>query len=92
MSLGYMIVVELATYRVPKDPASPAPVGGYVVACTAFYDQGFGVPSHQFLLSLLRSYDLKLHHLTPSRILYMVAFMTLCEVYIGIAPQFNPWS
>jgi hypothetical protein len=31
-------VVELATYRVPEDPASPAPVGGYVVACTAFYE------------------------------------------------------
>jgi hypothetical protein len=35
---GYIIVVELATYRVPEDPASPAPVGGYVVACTAFYE------------------------------------------------------
>jgi hypothetical protein len=37
ISQGYMIVVELATYRVPKDLTSPALVGGYVVACVAFY-------------------------------------------------------
>jgi hypothetical protein len=41
---GYMIVTKLATYHVSKDPASPAPVGGHVVACVAFYVQGFSVP------------------------------------------------
>jgi hypothetical protein len=35
---GYMIVVELATYRVPVDPVSPALAGGCVVACMAFYE------------------------------------------------------
>jgi hypothetical protein len=44
MSQGYMTAVELATCRMPKDPVSPAPVGRYVVVCTAFYEQGFGVP------------------------------------------------
>jgi hypothetical protein len=28
ISQGYMTAVELATYRVPKDPTSPPPVGG----------------------------------------------------------------
>jgi hypothetical protein len=28
ISEGYMIVVELATCRVPENPASPAPAGG----------------------------------------------------------------
>jgi hypothetical protein len=42
--------------------------GGYIVACAAFYEQGFGVPSHRFLHSLLWSYGLGLHHLTPLRI------------------------
>jgi hypothetical protein len=46
MSQRYIIAVELATYRVPKDPASPAPAGGCIVA---FYERGFGVPSHIFL-------------------------------------------
>jgi hypothetical protein len=40
-----MTAVELATC-VPKDPASPVPTGGYMVARVALYEQGFGVPSH----------------------------------------------
>jgi hypothetical protein len=41
-----MATVELATYRVPEDHASPVPVGGYVVACVKFNKQGFRVTSH----------------------------------------------
>jgi hypothetical protein len=86
---GYMTTTELATYHVPEDPASHASVRGYVVACTAFYERGFGVPSHRFLYFLLQSYGLQLHHLTPSRILHTAAFVTLCDAYIGIEPHLN---
>jgi hypothetical protein len=41
-----MTAVELATYHVSEDPASPAPTGGYMVAYMAFYERGFGVPPH----------------------------------------------
>jgi hypothetical protein len=50
---GYMTATELATCHGPEDPTSPALVWGYIVACTAFYEQGFGVPSHRFLCLLL---------------------------------------
>jgi hypothetical protein len=53
VSQGYTMAVELATCRVPEDPASPVQAGAYVVACVAFYKRGFGVPSHRFLRSLL---------------------------------------
>jgi hypothetical protein len=46
MSQGYLIAVGLANCRVPEDPVSPAPMGGYILACTMFYEQEFGVPSH----------------------------------------------
>jgi hypothetical protein len=46
VSQGYMTMVELATCHVPEDAIYAAPVGGYVVACMAFYERGFGVPSH----------------------------------------------
>jgi hypothetical protein len=72
-----MIAVELATYCVPEDPTSPALTGG------------FGVPSHRFLYLLLQFYGLELHHLTPSGILHVAAFMTLCEAYMGIEPHFD---
>jgi hypothetical protein len=86
VSLGYMIAAELATCRVPKDLTSHVPVGGYVMECTVFYEQGFGVPSHRFLYSLLLFYGLELHHLTPSEIFHMAAFVTLGEAYMGIDP------
>jgi hypothetical protein len=87
-----MIAVELATYRVSEDLTFPTPAGGYIVACTALYERGFSVPSHQFLRSLLQFYGLELYHLTPSGILHMAAFMTLCEVYMGIEPHFDQWN
>jgi hypothetical protein len=55
-----MPAAELAICHVPEDPASPIPAGGYVLACTMFYKQGFNVLSHLFLRSLLQFYDLKL--------------------------------
>jgi hypothetical protein len=35
---------------------------------------------------------LELHHLTPSGILHIAAFITLCEDYMGIEPHFNLWN
>jgi hypothetical protein len=36
ISQGSMTAVELATYRVPTDPASPTLAGGYIVTCAVF--------------------------------------------------------
>jgi hypothetical protein len=66
VSQGFMTAMELVACRVPEDPVFPSPVYGYVVTFLAFYERGFGVPSHQFLHWLLQYYDLELHNLTPS--------------------------
>jgi hypothetical protein len=82
VSQGYMMAAELVTCHVPKDPEIPhsgGGGGGYIVACTTIYEWEFGVPSHQFLYSLLQFYGPVLHHLTPSGNLHMSAFVTLCE-------------
>jgi hypothetical protein len=39
VSYGYMTTAELATFRVPNDPASPPPMGGYVMVCVVFYER-----------------------------------------------------
>jgi hypothetical protein len=91
ISKGCMIAVELATYLVPAGPESLAPVEGFIVVCAAFYVRGFDLLSHRCLCSCLRSYGLELHHLTPSWILHMAAFVTLCVGYIGIEPALNQW-
>jgi hypothetical protein len=87
-----MTVVELATCHVSVDPASKGPVAGYVVARSAFYEQGFGAPPHRFLHSLLQFYGLELHHLTAPGILHITDFITFCEAYMGIEPHFNLWN
>jgi hypothetical protein len=89
---GFMMAVELATYRVPEDPASPASAEEYIVVFAVFYEWGFGVLSHWFFYSLLQYYSMELHHLTPSGILHITTFVTLCEAYMGIDPHFIMWN
>jgi hypothetical protein len=50
------------------------------------------MPSLWFLCSLLRYYDLELHHLTPLGVLHITAFVTLCEAYLGIGPKLDLWK
>jgi hypothetical protein len=85
MSKGYMTTSEFATSLVPTGPVSPALAVGFIVVFVAFFERGFASPSHRFL----QSYVLELHHLTPSVIRHMAAFVTLCEAYIGIEPPLN---
>jgi hypothetical protein len=85
----FMEVVELEACRVSEDPTFPTPTDGYVVSFVAFYERGFSMPPHRFLHSLLRYYDLEVHHLTPSGVLHIAAFVTLCEAYLGIDPEID---
>jgi hypothetical protein len=75
-----------------EDPAFPIPTEGYVVSFVAFYERGFVTPRHRFLRLLLLYYSLKLHHLTPSGVLHIAAFVTLCEVFPGIDPKIDLWK
>jgi hypothetical protein len=38
---------------------------------------------------LFQHYDQELHNLTPSEVLHIAAFVTLCEGYMGIDPEFD---
>jgi hypothetical protein len=87
-----MMAAELGACYVSEDLAFPAPMEGYVVSFMAFYKQGFGMPVHWFLRSLLWYYSLNLHHLTPSGVLHIATFMTLCETYLGIDLEFDLWK
>jgi hypothetical protein len=42
--------------------------------------------------TLLQFYVLELHHLAPSGVLHIAAFLTLCEAYMGIEPHFALWN
>jgi hypothetical protein len=89
---GFMLVAELTPYRVPEYPSFPAPVEGYLVSFVEFHERGISMPLHQFLHSLFWHYDLKLHHLNLLRVLYIAAFVTLCESYLGIDTELDLWN
>jgi hypothetical protein len=84
-----MTAAELACCRVHEDPTSAVMAEGYVMAFLVFYEWAFDVLSHQFLCSLLQYYGLELHILAPSGILQIMAFVTLCEAFMGIDHHFN---
>jgi hypothetical protein len=92
MRHDFMLAAELEAYWVPKDPALLAPTEGYVVSFMAFHERGFAVPPHPFLHSLVRSYGLELHHLTPSGVLQIAVFVTLCEAYLWVDPNLDLWK
>jgi hypothetical protein len=35
---------------------------------------------------------LELHHLTPSKVLHIAFFVTLCEPYLGVDPDLDLWK
>jgi hypothetical protein len=88
----FMTVAELTACSVLEEPAFPMPVEGYMVSFMSFYEREFSMPSHWFLYSLLQYYGLELHNLTPSGFLHITSFMTPCEAYLGIDPEFDLWN
>jgi hypothetical protein len=90
MNQGFMIVAELTMCHVSEDLAAPVPAEGYMVSFVVFHEQGFGVPLHRFLRSLLQHYHQELHNLTPLWILHIAAFLSLCEAYLRMDPSFRP--
>jgi hypothetical protein len=89
---GFMVAPELEVCHVLEDLAFLAPAEGYMVSFVAFYERGFDMPPHRFLCLLLRYYGLELHHLTPSGVLHIATFMTLCEAYLGIDLEHDLWK
>ena len=49
------------------------------------------VPPHLFFQGLLHHCQIELQHLNPNRIQHIVAFIAMCEGYLGIKPHFELW-
>ncbi|KAK1631877.1 hypothetical protein QYE76_006192 [Lolium multiflorum] len=54
--------------------------------------RGLSAPIHPFLRGLLYVYGLQLHHLTPNSILHISIFITLCEAFLGVQPNWALWK
>ncbi|KAK1683281.1 hypothetical protein QYE76_044129 [Lolium multiflorum] len=76
----------------PKEESYPKPPIDYRVSFVDHLIRGLSPPIHEFLRGLLFVYGLQLHHLTPNSILHISIFITLCECFLGVQPNWALWK
>ncbi|KAK1663669.1 hypothetical protein QYE76_051828 [Lolium multiflorum] len=76
----------------PSEESYPSPPMGYRVSFVDHLIRGLSAPIHPFLRGLLYVYGLQLHHLTPNSILHISIFITLCEAFLGVQPNWALWK
>ncbi|KAK1687193.1 hypothetical protein QYE76_048041 [Lolium multiflorum] len=76
----------------PSEESYPTPPMGYRVSFVDHLIRGLSAPIHPFLRGLLYVYGLQLHHLTPNSILHISIFITLCEAFLGVQPNWALWK
>ncbi|KAK1631190.1 hypothetical protein QYE76_005505 [Lolium multiflorum] len=83
---------EKETLRFPHEESYPKPPMGYRVSFVDHLIRGLSPPIHEFLRGLLFVYGLQLHQLTPNSILHVSIFITLCECFLGVQPNWALWK
>ena len=78
-------------WLVPGGEDVPMPPDGYIVSFAPFHEHGFAIPPYLFFQGLLHHYQIELQHLNPNGIQHIMAFIVLCEVYLGIEAHFKLW-
>ncbi|KAK1643357.1 hypothetical protein QYE76_061162 [Lolium multiflorum] len=78
--------------RFPKEESYPSPPMEYQVSFVDHLIRGLSPPIHEFLRGLLFVYGLQLHQLTPNSILHVSIFITLCECFLGVQPNWALWK
>ncbi|KAK1601294.1 hypothetical protein QYE76_016751 [Lolium multiflorum] len=76
----------------PSEESYPTPPMGYRVSFIDHLIRGLSAPIHHFLRGLLFVYGLQLHHLTPNSILHISIFISLCEAFLGVQPNWALWK
>ncbi|XP_071678718.1 uncharacterized protein [Lolium perenne] len=78
--------------RFPSEESYPKPPMEYRVSFVDHLIRGLSTPIHDFLRGLLFVYGIQLHQLTPNSILHISIFITLCECFLGITPNWILWK
>ena len=81
----------MVEWLVPGREDVSALPNGYIISFMPFHNSGLAVPPHQFFQGLLHHYQIKLKHLNPNRIQHIMAFIVMCEGYLGIESHFELW-
>ncbi|KAK1605022.1 hypothetical protein QYE76_028695 [Lolium multiflorum] len=78
--------------RFPSEESYPTPPIEYRVSFVDHLIRGLSTPIHDFLRGLLFVYGVQLHQLTPNSILHVAIFITLCECFLGVPPNWALWK
>ncbi|KAK1660283.1 hypothetical protein QYE76_048442 [Lolium multiflorum] len=78
--------------RFPKEESYPSPPIEYRVSFVDHLIRGLSPLIHEFLRGLLFVDGLQLHQLTPNSILHISIFITLCECFLGVHPNWALWK
>ncbi|KAE8789939.1 hypothetical protein D1007_35908 [Hordeum vulgare] len=75
--------------RIPGAETAPTRAAGEIVVFDEPFYKGFGLPASSFFYEWLHFFGLQPHHLAPNAIFQLVAFMVLCEGFLGIEPRLD---
>lgn len=89
---GGLLPADESCCRLPGPEIYPSPPKGFRVMFLSFLFRGLSLPAHEFLRGLLFVYGVQLHQLTPNSILHIALFITLCECFLGIYPNWALWN
>jgi hypothetical protein len=76
----------------PAGSTALAPEEGEIVVFTWFFERGLGLLAHPFLRGLLNYYKVELHHLNPTGIAHITAFIAFCKAFVGAEANFALWK
>ena len=80
-------LVEHRAARLPGTEWQPQPQEGECVLLATHVDRGFSLPPHLIFRGFLTFFGAQLHHFTPNSIVYLAAFVSLCENFWGCRPH-----
>ena len=75
--------------RLPGNETEPQPREGECVLLATHVDRGFSLPPHPFFHGFLNFFGAQLHHFTPNTIVYLAAFVSMCENFLGCRPHWG---
>ena len=75
--------------RLPGKEMEPNPREGECVLIATHVDRGFSLPPSPFFRAFLNFFRAQLHHFTPNSIVYLAAFVSLCECFLGCRPHWG---
>ena len=75
--------------RLPGKEWQPQPEEGECVLLATHVDRGFSLPPSIFFRGFLNFFGAQLHHFSPNTIIYLPAFVSMCENLLGCQPHWG---